>query len=87
MLGDLICPTEHVFSTSELASHSEKLNPNNVYTSIRGEVFDLTQVTQTHERVVGVVPAKSILTYGGTDATNLFPVQVRRTPNLFPYRF
>jgi chitin synthase len=76
VLGNVICPTEHVFSTSELASHSLKLNPNNVYTSIRGEVFDLTQVTATHERVVGVVPAKSILSYGGMPADNIFPVQV-----------
>ncbi|KDQ56608.1 glycosyltransferase family 2 protein [Jaapia argillacea MUCL 33604] len=76
VLGLLICPTEHVFSTSELASHSLTLSPNNVYTSIRGEVFDLTQIAATHQRIVSVVPTKSILKYGGVASDNIFPVQV-----------
>ncbi|KIM80662.1 glycosyltransferase family 2 protein [Piloderma croceum F 1598] len=76
VLGDVICPTQHVFSTSELASHSATSNPNNVYTSIRGEVFDLNTIAFTHERIVSVVPSKSILKYGGTSADNIFPVQV-----------
>ncbi|KAJ6586612.1 glycosyltransferase family 2 protein [Mycena sp. CBHHK59/15] len=76
-LGRLICPTEHVFSTSELASHSFTFNPNNVYTSVRGEVFDLTTITSLHARVVNVVPTKTILkTYGGTSADSIFPMQV-----------
>ncbi|KAJ7200874.1 glycosyltransferase family 2 protein [Mycena pura] len=76
-LGRLICPTEHVFSQSELASHSFTLNSNNVYTAVRGEVFDLNTITSLHERVVSVVPAKTILkTYGGTLADDIFPVQV-----------
>lgn len=76
-LGKIICPTEHVFSTSELASHSYTASPNNVYTSIRGEVFDLTTVAATHQRVVSVVPVKTILqTYGGTASDKIFPVQV-----------
>lgn len=76
ILGDLICPTEHVFSTSELASHSVENQPNNVYVAIRGEVFDLTEVAQTHLRIVPVVSQKSIMKYGGTIADDLFPVQV-----------
>ncbi|KZT19143.1 glycosyltransferase family 2 protein [Neolentinus lepideus HHB14362 ss-1] len=89
-LGDLICPTEHVYSTSELASHNVKTNPNNVFTSIRGEVFDLTEIAAAHERAVSVVPAKSILNYGGTAADNIFPVQVSAlcngvTGNVSPY--
>ncbi|KAI9438359.1 glycosyltransferase family 2 protein [Lactarius indigo] len=76
VLGNLICPTEHVFSTSELASHSVENSPNNVYVAIRGEVFDLTQVARTHLRIVPVVSEKSILKYGGTIADDLFPVQV-----------
>ncbi|KAH9045953.1 glycosyltransferase family 2 protein [Lactarius hengduanensis] len=75
VLGNLICPTEHVFSTSELASHSVENSPNNVYAAIRGEVFDLTQVARTHLRIVPVVSEKSILKYGGTIADDLFPVQ------------
>ena len=76
VLGVLICPTEHVFNTSELASHSSTLSPNNVYTSIRGEVFDLSKLTQAHQRVVAVVPSKAILNYGGESADAIFPVQV-----------
>ncbi|KAF8428889.1 P-loop containing nucleoside triphosphate hydrolase protein [Boletus edulis BED1] len=76
VLGVVICPTEHIFSTSELASHSFSNSVNNVYTAIHGEVFDLTQVASTHQRVVSVIPTKSILQYGGQDATNLLPVQV-----------
>jgi chitin synthase len=76
VMGPIICPTEHVFSTLELASHSYQLNPGNVYTSIRGEVFELTTLAATHQRVVGVVPAKAILKYGGQSADNIFPVQV-----------
>ncbi|TDL27931.1 glycosyltransferase family 2 protein [Rickenella mellea] len=76
VLGDLICPTEHIFNTSELAGHSFQTNPNNVFTSIRGEVFDLTKIVPFHQRVVNVVPSKSIYKYGGTSADNIFPVQV-----------
>ncbi|KAF9484250.1 glycosyltransferase family 2 protein [Pholiota conissans] len=76
VLGVVICPTEHIFNSAELASHSFALNPNNVLTSIRGEVFDLTSVAQTHQRVVGVVPLKPILKYGGGSADSIFPVQV-----------
>lgn len=76
IIGPLICPTEHVYSTNELSSHSVKNSPNNVYTSIRGEVFDLTDVATTHEQIINVVPSKSILAYGGVAADNIFPVQV-----------
>ena len=76
VLGNLICPTEHVFNIAELNSHSFANSPNNVYTSIRGEVFDLTNLVSFHQRVINVVPSKSILQYGGTKADNIFPVQV-----------
>ncbi|KAF8440069.1 hypothetical protein L210DRAFT_3671727 [Boletus edulis BED1] len=67
----VICPTEHVFSTSELASHSFSNSANNVYTAIRAS-------RQHHP------PTKSILQYGGQDATNLFPVQVSALCNSVP---
>ncbi len=76
LISPLICPTEHVFNTAELAGHSFQNSPNNVYTSIRGEVFDLTSIAADHVRDVSVVPAKSILKYGGSSADNIFPVQV-----------
>jgi len=76
-LGLAICPTEHVFSTLELVSHSYTTSPNNVYTSIRGEVFDLTTVATTYQRIVSVVPIKTIhQTYGGTASIKIFPVHV-----------
>ncbi|KAI9610282.1 hypothetical protein KEM48_002568 [Puccinia striiformis f. sp. tritici PST-130] len=42
--------------------------------AIRGEVFDLTSFAPLH--YPSVVPTKAVQSYGGTDATNLFPVQV-----------
>jgi chitin synthase len=74
-LGPIICPTQHVFSTDELARHTTKNMPDQVYTSILGEVFNLTELAQSHLRVVRVVPQKSLLTYGGKSADDLFPVQ------------
>ena len=76
VLGLVICPTQHMFNTSELTSHSYQNNPNNVYTSIQGEVFDLLGVAATHERVITLVPTKSVLQYGGMSADVIFPVQV-----------
>ena len=85
ILGLVICPTENVFSTSELQSHSFQNSPNNVYTSIRGEVFDLTQIAATHQRIVNVVPEKSLLKYGGVAADDIFPVQVCPSSVLCPF--
>ena len=76
VLGVLICPTENVFNTSELASHSFTLSPNNVYTWIRGGVFDLSMLTASYQRVVSVVPSKSILNYSDEAVDAIFPVQV-----------
>ncbi|KAG0177839.1 hypothetical protein DFQ29_004285 [Apophysomyces sp. BC1021] len=70
--GRLICPHQDVFSTSELQAHSEN---NNAYIAIRGEVFDLTQFAPRHW-ATQVIPQSAILSYAGTDATDLFPVQV-----------
>ncbi|WRT65066.1 uncharacterized protein IL334_002008 [Kwoniella shivajii] len=75
-LGPLICPTQHVYTFSELASHSYKNDPNNAFVAIRGEVFDLSEFAPTHLTAVSVVPTKSLMQYGGLDASNLFPVQV-----------
>lgn len=76
VLGDLICPTEHVYSPGELQSHSMQNDANNVFGSIRGEVFDLSQMIPSHLASVSVVPRKNVLMYGGADMSDLFPVQV-----------
>jgi chitin synthase len=76
ILGNIICPTEYVFSSSELRSHSFNNDPSRTYTSIRGEVFDLTGIMQLHLSTVSVVPEKTVMTYSGTDASSIFPVQV-----------
>ncbi|KAI8579523.1 hypothetical protein K450DRAFT_241387 [Umbelopsis ramanniana AG] len=71
--GELICPHQDVYSQSELQSHNDK---NGAYVAIRGEVFDLTSFAP-HHWAIDVIPVSSILNnYMGTDATNLFPVQV-----------
>ncbi|KAI8087608.1 chitin synthase-domain-containing protein [Gilbertella persicaria] len=70
--GSLICPRQDVFSVSELQSHSSS---DNAYIAIRGEVFDLTKFAP-HHWAAQVIPSSAILSYGGKDASQLFPVQV-----------
>lgn len=76
VLGNLICPREYVYSSSELASHSYNNDPSNTYVAIRGEVFDLSSLAPNHLTAVSVVPTKSVMKYGGLDASDIFPVQV-----------
>ncbi|KAF8634990.1 hypothetical protein AX15_000605 [Amanita polypyramis BW_CC] len=76
VLGRLICPTEHVYNTSELAAHTVKLHPTAVFAAVRGEVFDLTTIGALHGRSVSVVPVKNVLSYGGKIVDDLFPVQI-----------
>ncbi|CAO1621031.1 unnamed protein product [Jaminaea pallidilutea] len=73
VLGNIICPTQHVYSQNELTGHS---SDDNAWTAIRGEVFDLTDIVSMHRSVISVVPNKRILQYAGIDSTSLFPVQV-----------
>lgn len=47
--------------------------PNNVLTAIRGEVFDLTGIPNTHFRIVDVIPTQAILKYSDQVADNIFP--------------
>jgi chitin synthase len=65
-----------VIRTSELSATSfSKTNPNaaaNV--AIRGEVFNLLSFAPRH--YPSIIPADQVLTYAGTDASDLFPVQV-----------
>ncbi|KAF7729534.1 hypothetical protein EC973_004208 [Apophysomyces ossiformis] len=70
--GRLICPHQDVFSPSELQAHSDA---NNAYVAIRGEVFDLTKFAPHHWASL-VIPQSAILSYAGTDASDLFPIQV-----------
>jgi len=69
----LICPTQHVFSPSELSAKNGK-NGADAYISIRGYVFNLDAFLPSH--YPSIIPDASILKYAGTDATALFPVQV-----------
>nr|ANG56510.1 chitin synthase 5.1 [Ustilago esculenta] len=77
VLGNLICPKQHVYSPNEFATHKG----DSSYTAIRGEVFDLSNLVASHKAVVPVVPANSILAYAGEDATPIFPVQVNALCN------
>ncbi|MCJ1478072.1 hypothetical protein MMC13_006747 [Lambiella insularis] len=69
----LICPTQHVFSASELTSYNGKANAGS-YIAIRGVVFDLGKFMPNH--YPNIVPQTALAKYGGLDATALFPVQV-----------
>ncbi|RHZ77100.1 hypothetical protein Glove_186g151 [Diversispora epigaea] len=73
-LGLLICPHVDIFNDSEVAEHSFENSPDSVYMSIRGEVYLLSGYAPRH--YPPLVDQKSILSYGGQDATKLFPVQV-----------
>jgi len=77
VLGNLICPKEHVYSTSEFNAKSSATS----LTSIRGEVFDLTNLINTHRSIVSVVPESSLMKYSGVDASGIFPVQVNALCN------
>ena len=76
ILGNLICPTEHVYSTAELESHSYSTAIDNMLVAIRGEVFDLTSFAPYHLPGTAVIALKTVEAYGGTDASDIFPVQV-----------
>ncbi|KAI9261519.1 chitin synthase-domain-containing protein [Phascolomyces articulosus] len=70
--GRIVCPKQDIYSQSELQAHSDG---GDAYVAIRGEVFDLTKFAPRHY-ATEVIPQSSILSYAGTDASQLFPVQV-----------
>ena len=69
----LICPTQHVYSKGELSTHNGKKGESS-FIAIRGVVFNLGDFIPAH--YPDIVPQQSLKSYAGTDATNLFPVQV-----------
>ncbi|AOW07845.1 chitin synthase-domain-containing protein [Yarrowia lipolytica] len=75
----LICPTQHVFSTAELQSHSFDNDPKQAFTSIRGNVFDLTKFAPGH--YPPIVSSSAVLKYAGKDASDIFPVQISAVCN------
>ncbi|KAL9094215.1 MAG: hypothetical protein Q9165_003355 [Trypethelium subeluteriae] len=70
----LICPIQHVYSTQELSSYNGKTGSKGSYIAIRGVVYDLAAFMPSH--YPDIVPQSALKKYAGTDATNLFPVQV-----------
>ncbi|KAF9890738.1 hypothetical protein FE257_005604 [Aspergillus nanangensis] len=69
----LICPTQNVYSASELSSHDGK-DGHSSFIAIRGVVFDLDKFMPSH--YPSIVPQSALKKYAGIDATGLFPVQV-----------
>ncbi|KAL9039042.1 MAG: hypothetical protein Q9180_002767 [Flavoplaca navasiana] len=69
----IICPRQHVYSAAELSAHDGKKG-HDMYTAIRGEVFDLGAFIPTH--YPPIVQPEALKKYAGVDATALFPVQV-----------
>ena len=81
-LANLICPREYVFNTAELASHSPTGEfSNQLFTAVRGEVFDLTDLMDYHFSRVPVISKKTMQAYAGVDSTDLFPIQVNALCN------
>ncbi|KAF2193313.1 glycosyltransferase family 2 protein [Zopfia rhizophila CBS 207.26] len=77
MIGfpELICPTQHVYTSAELTSYDGKKGSDGAYIAIRGVVYDLGKFLPAHYPQK-VVPQSALKKYAGLDATNLFPVQV-----------
>ncbi|CAO2653427.1 Nn.00g028380.m01.CDS01 [Neocucurbitaria sp. VM-36] len=71
----LICPKQDVYSAAELTSYDGE-DGNDAYIAVRGIVYDLGDFIPHHYPGSTVIPQKSLEKYAGTDATNLFPVQV-----------
>ncbi|KAJ5277172.1 hypothetical protein N7524_003325 [Penicillium chrysogenum] len=69
----VVCPTQDVYNTAELSGKNGQGSAES-YVSIRGVVFNLGNFMPSH--FPDIVPQKSLKAYAGTDATNLFPVQV-----------
>ncbi|KAJ5899273.1 hypothetical protein N7495_004017 [Penicillium taxi] len=69
----LVCPTQHVYSNGELSDKNGKDGADS-YIGVRGVVFNLGTFEDSH--YPNIVPTKSLKKYAGTDASNLFPLQV-----------
>ncbi|KAJ6138991.1 hypothetical protein N7471_005477 [Penicillium samsonianum] len=69
----VVCPTQAVYNTAELRGKNGAGSADS-YVAIRGVVFNLGSFMPSH--FPDIVPQKSLKAYAGTDATNLFPVQV-----------
>ncbi|KAK9320698.1 chitin synthase-domain-containing protein [Lipomyces orientalis] len=70
----LICPTQHVYSSSELSAYNYQDDPEHTYVAIRGEVFDLTKFAPGH--YPSIVAKSEVMNYGGSDVSAMFPLQV-----------
>ncbi|GAA6024747.1 hypothetical protein JCM10207_008883, partial [Rhodosporidiobolus poonsookiae] len=81
VLGNIICPTEHVYNTQELNDKSYTNDPDNMLVAIRGEVFDFTSFAPHHIPGNSVIPTKTIEKLGGQDLSDYFPVQVSAVCN------
>lgn len=69
-----ICPIQNVMSEGQLGAYSYDSNPDKVYTSIRGVVYDITKFASSH--YPSIIPRTNVLHYGGRDSSDLFPVPV-----------
>ncbi|EON97670.1 putative chitin synthase 8 protein [Phaeoacremonium minimum UCRPA7] len=70
----VICPTQHVYTASELSKYNGKTGSKGAYVSIRGQVFDVGSYAPHH--YPSYLPTKQLTQYGGLDVTSLFPIQV-----------
>lgn len=69
-----ICPLQNIMSEGQLAEYSYDSNPDQVYASIRGTVYDITDFGASH--YPSVVSRDDVLDYGGKDISDIFPVPV-----------
>ncbi|KAF4975949.1 hypothetical protein FZEAL_7329 [Fusarium zealandicum] len=72
----LICPRQNVYSAAELSSYNGEKGSEGAYVSIRGFVFDLQPIVDSHYPGPELIDKERILKYAGKDISSLFPIQV-----------
>lgn len=69
-----VCPIQNVMSVGQLGEFSYDNNPDRVYTSVRGMIYDISKFASSH--YPSIIPRTNVLRYGGRDSSDLFPVPV-----------
>lgn len=71
----IICPTQHVYSSSELTQYDAK-HDKGAYVAIRGIVLDLNAFMSVHYPGTDLISEKTMKNFAGKDISDMFPVQV-----------
>ncbi|PVU88773.1 hypothetical protein BB561_005707 [Smittium simulii] len=74
-LGLLLCPRQQVWTSEEVANHSDS---KDAFISMRGVVYEITYfMNQVHGLGMNGAPKDQMLTYAGYEVNSSFPIDVR----------